>query len=176
MWAEKSICTTVWKYLGIIVDIIQETNVKERILIVKQNSNVVNNTLPESELSERNHVVNRRWNCLGFEFYWPQYYQEFFIFMAPGVQINNYDIKFTCGKTTYANRFFQRMCSQVKMLIYTRWRCRYLISSIVYVNFLSCQKYLFHRVHVFCLVECENQSSFACDSIKPFDFPWNKVA
>ena len=42
------------------IDIIQETNVKERILIVKKNSNVVNNTLQESEYSGRNHMVNRR--------------------------------------------------------------------------------------------------------------------
>ena len=42
------------------IDIIQETNVKERILIVKKNSNVVNNTSQESEYSDRNHMVNRR--------------------------------------------------------------------------------------------------------------------
>ena len=65
----KSIFTTVWKHLGIIVDIIQEINVKERILIVKQNSNVVNNTLQESEYNDWNHMVNRRWNCLGFGIY-----------------------------------------------------------------------------------------------------------
>ena len=65
----KSIFTTVWKYLGIIVDIIQETNVKERILTVKENSNVVNNTLQESEYSDWNHMVDRSWSCLGFGFY-----------------------------------------------------------------------------------------------------------
>ena len=42
------------------IDIMQETNVKERILIVKKNSNVVNNTSQESEYSDRNHMVNRR--------------------------------------------------------------------------------------------------------------------
>ena len=52
------------------IDIMQETNVKERILIVKKNPNVVNNTLQESEYSDRNHMVNRRWNCVGFGFYW----------------------------------------------------------------------------------------------------------
>ena len=65
MWVEKVFVQPFENH----IDIIQETNVKERILIVKKNSNVVNNTLQESEYSDRNHMVNRRWNCDGFGFY-----------------------------------------------------------------------------------------------------------
>ena len=48
MWVEKVFVKPFENH----IDIIQETNVKERILIVKKNSNVVNNTLQESEYTE----------------------------------------------------------------------------------------------------------------------------
>ena len=48
MWVEKVFVQPFENH----IDIIQETNVKERILIVKKNSNVVNNTLQESEYTE----------------------------------------------------------------------------------------------------------------------------
>ena len=47
MWVEKVFVQPFKNH----IDIIQETNVKERILIVKTNSNVVNNTLqPATEI------------------------------------------------------------------------------------------------------------------------------
>ena len=47
MWVEKVFVQPFENH----IDIIQETNVKERILIVKTNSNVVNNTLqPATEI------------------------------------------------------------------------------------------------------------------------------
>ena len=125
----KSIFTTVWKHLGIIVDIIQETNVKERILTVKQNSNVVNNTLQESEYSDWNHMVDCRWKWCRFRNLLS--YQEFFIFMAPGVKINSHLLAKLHTWIAIFNECAVRLkCS----VIYTCRRCRYILSSIVDVN------------------------------------------